>query len=457
MKPLFCLLVCFFSFLSMKVYADDENAIVICDNGLEMFAWDLEFIRHAQHSVDIAACFFGGEVARELLNEVEARLEVCPDLRVNILATPILLEKEDYAMIDHLRKKYPDNFHLEHASNVTVVWPDVTGLDNHVKMLVVDEQYFSMGGTNLDESGVSEGTFKPERGNNKLNFIASSLPAGMRDQDIVGRGPIAKQLRQTFCKLFAIWCHYNKTGRLEKNPEAFADNSFYFEIVDKPFVPLFEISDQWFAVETSRLKYILSGPHQKNNAITEEYVRLINQAKREIRIANLYFCPADPIFNALLNAVNRGVKLTVITNGISDVSPEYTKYFCWANRLSYVPMLFGKTYHFWDYFSVKNKAPNTTKIFEYHVKDVLLHKKMMIVDEDIFVLGSYNLGVKSHLADYETVMVIHSKEAVKAISKVYSRDLMHSKEVSTKEAIEWYFNPAYAYYGELQKRFHGLI
>lgn len=458
MNYFYSLLLCLFTCLNLSLVAENEkNAIIVCDNGLEMFGWDLEFVRHAKHSIDLSACFLGSDIARELLSEIEARLEVCPDLQVNILTTPILLEDEDKKIINRLKKKYPNNFRLEHAVNVTVVWPDVSGIDNHVKMCIIDEQYFSMGGTNLDRSGCSDGTYTPPKNHNKVDVVARNLPAGMRDQDIVGRGPMAKTLRKTFCKLFALWHHYNKTGRLKKNPEDFKDNSYYFDIVEKPFVEGFESSSQLITLEDHQMRFVLSGPHQKKNAITCEYARLINEAKNEIKIANLYLYPADPIWDALLKAVKRGVKLTVITNGVSDVAPAYTQFFCWANRMSYVPLFFGNTYHFWDYWSVKKKKPKNTRIFEYHVNDILLHKKMMIIDDQIFVVGSYNLGTKSHLCDYESIMVIESPEVAQAINKVHQRDLEHSREISYKEAIKWYFDPKTSYLGELQRRYHGLI
>ncbi|MEZ5314979.1 MAG: phosphatidylserine/phosphatidylglycerophosphate/cardiolipin synthase family protein [Chlamydiales bacterium] len=446
-------------FIALNLSAQEENTqVIVCDNGLEMFNWNLEFIHHAQQSIDISACFLGGEIARKLLTAIEARLELVPTIQVSILTTPILIEEDDFVIINRLKNKYPQNFRLEQASCVTILWPDVSGIDNHVKVCVIDEEYFSIGGTNLDGSQCSEGTYTPLVQRNKIfRIINDSLPAGMRDQDIVGKGPIAKELREAFCKIFSLWHYYNQTGKLEKDPEVFLDNPFYFTITHKPFVPSFHQSNQLIHVDSRQMKFLLSGPHQATNSITEEYVRLIQEAKKEIKIANLYLCPVDAIFNALLDAVNRGIKLTIITNGMSEISPDYAKYFCWANRLSYLPLFQGEKFNFWHYWSVKDQKPKNTRIYEYHVKDVLLHKKILIIDEDIFALGSYNLGLKSHLSDYEALMVIHSSEVVKAINRVYTRDLEHSLEVSYQEAVDWYFNPSTAYLGSIQKRFSGLI
>lgn len=458
MKHFFLLFLSSFSLLFFPAEGHEEpDALIVCDNGLEMLKWDLEFLSHAKQSVEIGACFFGGKIAREVLSAVEARLEEAPSLQVYILTSPILIEEQDQEIINRLLLKYPHNFHMQLASTVVMIWPDITGIDNHVKMFVVDEKYFSMGGTNLDETQCSEGTWTPPKKINKPAFVSHNLPAGMRDQDVVGRGRLAKELRQTFHELYALWEHYNSTGLLEKNPKFFKDKNHYFSLQADLRVDKFERDINKRELSEGQAKLILGSPHQQHNAISQEYENLIKSAKEEIVIANLYFCPIDPIFKALLEAVNRGVKLTVLTNGVSDIAPEYTQYFCWANRMSYVPVFYGSTFHFWDAWSVANKKVKNTRIFEYHVKDILLHKKMMIIDNKKFVVGSYNLGTRSDLGDYELVMVIENPEVIQDVLKVHRKDLQFSKEITPKEAREWYFDPVKSYLGEIQRRFHGFI
>jgi phosphatidylserine/phosphatidylglycerophosphate/cardiolipin synthase-like enzyme len=437
--------------------AEDQNAVIITDNGMEMFRWDLDFVREAKQSIEVSAVFLGGVIARQLLTAIEMRLEEVPGLQAYILTTPILLEKEDWAMIEHLQTKYPNNFHVEHATTIAVIWPDVSGIDNHAKMFIVDEKYFSTGGTNLDETTCSEGTWTPPKNFNKSPVISHNLPAGMRDQDIVGRGPIAKEMRQNFYKFYSLWEHYNKTGVFEKDPEKFANNCHYFPVTEQPFVEKFETSERKRDLQSCQINAVIGGPHQQQSEITNHYIQLIEEAEEEIIIANLYFCPVEPIFNALLGAVNRGVKLTILTNGLSDIAPEYAKFFCWANRIHYVPMLYGSTFHFWDVLSVSTMPVKNTRIYEYYLKDILLHKKMMIVDHKRSVIGSYNLGFRSDMGDYEFILEIDSKEVAEDLMQVHKKDLQYSREVFPKEARGWYFDPITMSLGEMQKRFHGLL
>ena len=346
---------------------------------------------------------------------------------------------------------------MEFTASVAVMWPDITGIDNHAKCFIVDEKYFSLGGTNLDVAACTEGTWTPPRNYNKSPLISQIWPSGMRDQDLVGKGELASQLRHHFHKFYALWENYNRTGVFEKDPEKFANNNHYFQVTQRAAVAKFDQSEKRRFLNRDKVKILIGGPHQQLSLITQEYVRLIDAAQKEIIIANLYFCPVDSIFQALLRAVNRGVKITVITNGVSDMAPDYTQYFCWANRIHYVPLFYGRTFLLWDQWNMGGLPVKDTRIFEYHVKDILLHKKMMIVDGRTLVVGSYNFGSRSDNGDYELVLVAESEELAEDLKKVHEKDLSHSRQVFPAEACSWYFDPFKVSLGELQKRFHGLL
>lgn len=457
-KSIFFLFIFFFVF-SAKQQAEEDNTFIVTDNGLEMFHWDLDFVSQAEQSIEIAAVFLGGDIAQTLFTALEKRLLQVPALQIYLLTNPILLEQKDWERLDALQLQYPERFHLQFSTTVAVLIPDLTGIDNHIKMFVVDEKYFSTGGTNLDETQCSEGTWTPPKKCKKIHETTNTyLPSGMRDQDVVGKGPMAQDLRKTFYKLYATWEHYNKSGSLQKDPEYFKNNNHYFPITKQAEVERFDRAvERHRLVGSHQVKKILGGPHQSPSEITAAYVRLINEAEEEIIIANLYFCPVDSIFQALLKAVNRGVKLTVLTNGVSEIAPNYTSMFCWANRITYVPIFYGKTYHFWDAPLLEKEPIKNTRIFEYHLKDILLHKKTMIVDRKKSIVGSYNLGTRSASGEYEMVLEFDSEEIANDLFQVHQKDLQFSREVTPLEARNWYFDPVTAYLAEIQKRFHGLI
>lgn len=433
------------------------NSIIVCENGLEMFHWDLAFLREAKESVEILACFLGGDTAQELLIVIENRLQENEGLQVFLLSSPVLIGSEEWNMIKRIQNSYPKNFHIEFTTQVIKLLPDLTSIDNHVKMFVVDEKYFSTGGTNLEQAHCSDGSFTPVKEEKRNPAIANFLPAGMRDQDIVGKGEIAKEFRLIFHQLFSLWENYNKTFILEKNPSSFSENNHYFPIKKQAEVRDFDFSPHQCKVASSQIKIVLGGPHQDENSVTKEYVRLIKNAQEEIIIEQLYFFPSNKIFKALLEAVNRGVKLILISNGLTEISPASTKLFCWANRINYVPMFYGATFHFWEEACVRTKPPKKTSIYEYHVQDVLLHKKMMLIDKQIFVLGSYNFGFKSAYGDYEMIVIIDSKTTAEEAFKIHLKDLTRSVKITPNQGCDWYFDPKIFFLGQLQKKYHGFL
>lgn len=451
------LLLTLFFCCTSALYAAEQNKIIVCDNGLEMFHWDLAFLKEATQSVEVIPCFFGGELARTLLKALEARIEEVPELQVYLLASPTLLEPEDWSLVYHLEEKFPDNFHMEFAVQVAKLIPDLMTIDNHVKMFVVDEKYFSTGGTNLNDKFCGEGTFNPKEGEEDTNETEALFPKAMRDQDVVGSGPLAKELRHCFYTLYSLWEHYNKTQLLREDPEDFTHNPHYLPVFATPFVEKFDHSERVRILEEGQIKIVLGGPHQRKNAITEEYIRLIQGAKEEIILEHLYFLPIDSVLQALMDAVNRGVKLTLVTNALSDFGTDGTHLFCWGNRMSYVPIFYGSTYHFWDFWWVATLPVKNTEIFEYHIERVWLHKKVMLVDGKTAVIGSYNLGIKSAYGDYELILVIDSEEVVHDVRKVFEKDLTYSRKITPEQACSWYFNPWISYFGELQKRFSGIL
>jgi|GEM_PF-1294379 len=447
-------------FLGVSAFAAEKSeAVIVCDNGLEMFAWDLDFVANANQSIEITSPFFGGKIARDLLAALDQRIQERPDLQVHLLFGPMFLEDRDTKMIKDLEEKFPENFHALAASEVAVSSPDLTSIGNHVKVFIVDEHYYAVGGTNLDEGLCTDGTYTPPR-KPKSKIGPLICPAGGRDGDVVARGALAKPLREMFFKLYAIFEDYEKTKRLIADPDHFAGKTRYFlldEAIEKPFAPLFESSDR--VIVADKVEMYFSGsmdvPHNK---VTNAYAKLLQEAKKSVIIGNLYFNPPKQIYKALMGCVNRGIEMRVITNGVHEgITPEYNDKFCWANRMSYVPLFYGREYHMWEAFKAGSAKQKKTQIYEYIVPDVVYHKKAMVVDDDLFVVGSYNFGTKSDSSDYELILVIESKEIAAEALRVFQVDVDHSVEIRSTEARSWYFNPWYSYLGYTQRLFHTVL
>lgn len=438
----------------------EEVKLLACQNSLETVDYGLAFIEKAEQSIEFAPCFFGGEVCQKYLQAIEKRIKLNTRLQAYILCTTTLLEENDKAYLAQLQKSYPRQFHLAYSSTVVDLSKDLSAIDNHVKMLVVDERYFSLGGTNYDDSMCSDGTTPVNRPHGD-GIIAANLPSGSRDQDLIGKSQeVARELRLVFHKLFALWTEYNKVMRFtSKDPDDYV-NKWLFKEIDRfrrPYVERFENDPRVLTVDSSAIQVQLGGPKPSPNLITKAYIKLLDEAKQEVTIGNLYFSPIDPLMDAFKRAAKRGIKIKVITNGVNDKAPAYNEMFAWANRISYLPVVYGRDFHLWEKHKCKKCTPLDVEFYEYYVKDILYHKKVMVVDERFVVIGSYNLGHRSDMSDYELAVIVDSKELAAQALEPLKVDFTNSLKVSIEKMQEWYFDPIISYKSEVQKKFHPLL
>jgi phosphatidylserine/phosphatidylglycerophosphate/cardiolipin synthase-like enzyme len=132
---------------------------------------------------------------------------------------------------------------------------------------------------------------------------------------------------------------------------------------------------------------------------TENIVEQINAAKSEILVQAYSFTSA-PIAKALTNAFKRGVKVQVILDK-SQRSEKYTS----ATFIS--------------------NAGIPTFIDDKHA---IAHNKIMIIDNETVITGSFNFTKAAEEKNAENVLVIKSKE----LAKVYMDNWYNHKEHSEK-------------------------
>lgn len=445
-------------FLSLSLVAKEPGSIIVCENSLETFEWQIDFIKEAKQTIELSACFTGGSIFRALLEAIGKRIEACPNLQAYVLASPVLLEQRERDMIAEYDKKYAGQLHLILTDAIFIQDPTYSGIENHFKTIIVDETYYCVGGTNLDEVVCVEGTTTPPRRPGE-GVARNTSPAGMRDQDVVGRSrEIAKDLRVVFHKLYRLWEAYFKCEHFERDLEVFGPSSHYKPVNFNEVTavcPRFEKSPILRGVGDARIVY--SGPYQEKNAISAEYVRLFSEAKKEVTFGNMYVNFQGPVFPAVKEAIKRGVEFTVITNGPWSQSPMFAQFFGWSNRMHYVPLFYGREFNFWESWTAEDEPLYKTRIFEYRVPDVMYHKKTSVFDRKTVFIGSYNFGIRSHKGDYELNILIESKAVAEDVLKVLKRDTTFCEEITPEVALKWYFDPLMAYWGRVQMLFNGFM
>ncbi|MCA9344982.1 cardiolipin synthase A, partial [Candidatus Saccharibacteria bacterium] len=129
----------------------------------------------------------------------------------------------------------------------------------------------------------------------------------------------------------------------------------------------------------------------------------------KIVITNPYFVPDEPILDAITSAAIRGVDVTIINSESMD------------------QWMVGHAER--SYYSELMSAG--IKIY-LHKSPVLLHSKHITIDDDIAVIGSSNMDIRSFELNLECIVVAYSKSVVKDLQKVQKLDLSKSKKVNPK-------------------------
>ncbi len=249
-------------------------------------------------------------------------------------------------------------------------------LRNHRKLLVVDGRVGFVGSQNLID-----------RTYNKK----SNIKRGLKWQELMCRieGAVVASIDLIFV---TDW--YMETGdRLEVStprPAGVVGDDVVCQVVP---------SGPGFAVENN-LQLFLS---------------LLYSAREQIIITSPYFVPDDAMLRGLLAATGRGVHVELFVSEIGDQA------LVWHAQRSYYQMLLNAGVKIYCY-----RAP------------FILHAKHFSVDDQVAVIGSSNMDMRSFGLNSEISMMVRSASFVTAM-----REVEHSyREISTELTLEqWQQEP----------------
>ena len=409
--------------------------VLIAQTPQEAMQWKLGLLQQANQSIEFCMGFTGGPLLQEATDIVSQQLENKPDLQVYFfIADTFLLSREDRSRLEQVAQRFPDRFHylirwltaLRHGLSVMTC-------ENHIKMLVVDEKYCAIGGSNfLRNYGLSE--VQEERP--WLGWADHFNPQVCVDQDVLVTGPVVSTLREEF---YQIWDLYETGESLGERSQYISDRETA-QPVDSSTACSFPALDHHpDKIHDVPMKAIVSGPRRHPGACTAEYAQLVQNADVTIELAHMFFSPVEEVYSPLIEAGNRGVDLTLITNVASTHSPLVTKAIGTHNRTFLFPLLAGRTYRIDQRPSAEQQLFNHCAIYDYDRSDSLYHKKVMIVDRKITVVGSYNLGQKSHYGDYEVIIEADDERVAEAMAKKLEQDQSESTLCQMDQLMDWYF------------------
>lgn len=226
---------------------------------------------------------------------------------------------------------------------------------NHRKILVIDNKVAFTGGVN-----VSDKYIKRENGLGKWKDVHLKL-----------EGPIVNDLHMVFLK------------------------DYFFASKKADFHTSDFLSEQEMAGSVDA-QVVAGGPDSNHPTIMQQYIGMMNQAKRSICIANPYFVPGEAFLQSLKISALEGVDISLLVPKKSDSKAAK----------------FAMFSHFEELLNVGVKI---------YLRDDFSHSKIMIVDDDLVSIGSGNFDIRSFELNYETNVLIYNKEINSEMTKEFQK------------------------------------
>jgi cardiolipin synthase len=247
-------------------------------------------------------------------------------------------------------------------------------LRNHRKIFVVDGRVGFTGSQNvIDASYDTKGNLK----------------RGLQWHELMMRveGPVVRELDAVFA---TDW--YSETGvilPLDSSPLGVSQRS---ALVDAQVLP--------------------SGPSFDNDNNLKLYATLIHKAERRVSITSPYFVPDESILMAIVTAAARGLSVELFVSEVGDQSMVYH-----AQRSYYEALLRAGV-----------------RIYLYRAPKVL-HSKHFTIDEEVAVIGSSNMDVRSFSLNMEVSVLVHGRGFVDAIREIEDGYRVESRELQLEDWI----------------------
>lgn len=247
-------------------------------------------------------------------------------------------------------------------------------LRNHRKLLVVDGNIAFLGSQNITDSTYN---------------LPKNIKRGLHWVDLMVRldGPVVLSVNAIFV---ADW--YSETDTVLEGIDIAHANIGSGDL-DCQVVP--------------------SGPGFEVENNLRLFLGLLYAAKKKIMIVSPYFVPDEALLLAVTAAVDRGVNVELFVSEEGDQAMVYH-----AQR---------------SYYEVLLKAG--VRIWMYR-KPYILHTKTLTIDDEVAVIGSSNMDMRSFGLNLEVSMLVRGEEFVSEMREVEDKYRSLSRELTLEEWMQ---------------------
>lgn len=153
------------------------------------------------------------------------------------------------------------------------------------------------------------------------------------------------------------------------------------------------------------MQLIPSGPGYTENMIHQALLTAIYSAQDEIIFTTPYLVPSDDLLHAICTAAQRGVTVKIIIPEKNDSTMVK-----WASRAFFSDLL-------------------ESGVQLYQFEHNLLHTKSVLIDNQLSLVGTVNLDMRSLWLNFEITTVIDDTEFANNLKKLLQKYLIQSKQI----------------------------
>lgn len=164
----------------------------------------------------------------------------------------------------------------------------------------------------------------------------------------------------------------------------------------------------------SPVQIVNSEPLGQHSNILEAMFVAITRAKKSVYIETPYFVPPSCLLRAIQTAAMSGIDVRLVIPRRSDN---------------------GAVQHASNTY-IETLLRNKVKVYQY--TDGFTHSKLMVIDDELAIVGSTNLDIRSLELHFETNIFIYDKEVAEMVKKVYFNDIADSEII---ELDQWINRP----------------
>ena len=334
-----------------------KNKVTVLQNGDQIFPAMLEGIRSAQDTITFENFLLHeGEVSDAFAKALVDRARA--GVKVHFLQDALGCDDRHNRAMNLIRRS---GVELEIFRFVGMTM----NFRTHRKLLVIDGRTGYIGGTGIADDWQGDGRTR-----------------GMwRDMHYKLEGPVVAQLQQAFID------NWLETRSVLLHGEAYFPK---LESAGDEKCQVFK-SSAGEGSDSARLMLLVS----------------IAAARKTIRIANAYFIPDELCMQTLLEALQRGVRIEIITPG-PDTDAQLVRA---VSKMRWPPLLKGGA-----------------RFYEY--QPGRFHCKYLLVDDMWASVGSANLDNRSLSLNEEANLNVLDTKFVTAHARIFDEDKSHSREIT---------------------------